>query len=316
MARRRNPLGVWLLTSLCLGFAWLTRVLPLSWARALGSLLAAVAYRVLPRIQRVGMANLELAYGDSLSAAEKTRILKESVRNLGLVAAEFTRTPLLGDEAFFNRWVRMEGAEHVACDRGAILIGPHIGNWEWLAGAFARVGRPAAEIVRPLRDPRLNRFIDQIRSSNDVKTIAKSGAGPEVLRLLREGHCVGLLIDQSPRQSAVPVRFFGVETWGTAAPAILAARAKAPVHVAALIREPDGRYVLRISPRVVLSTEGGQRSRMLDNTQRCQEAIEALIRAHPEQWLWIHRRWKPRPRFEQQWARKREQRDARVRSDQ
>ncbi|HPJ99453.1 MAG TPA: lysophospholipid acyltransferase family protein [Candidatus Hydrogenedentes bacterium] len=315
MARRRNPLGVWLLTSLCLGFAWLTRVLPLSWARALGALLAAVAYHVLPRIQRVGMANLDLAYGDSLSAAEKIRILKESVRNVGLVAAEFTRTPLLGDDAFFTRWVRIEGAEHLARDRSAILIGPHIGNWEWLAGAFARLGRPAAEIVRPLHDPRLNRFIDRIRSSNAVKTIEKSGAGPEVLRLLREGHCVGLLIDQSPHQSAVPVRFFGVETWGTAAPAILSARAKAPVHVAALIREPDGRYVLRISPRVVLSAEGGQRARMLDNAQRCQDAIEALIRAYPEQWLWIHRRWKPRPRFEREWTQKQAQRDARTGGD-
>ncbi len=313
MARRRNPLTVWLLTTLCLGFAWLTRVLPLFWARVLGTLLAGAAYRVIPRIRRVGMANLDLAYGDALSTAEKIRILKASVRNVGLVAAEFTRTPLMGDEAFFSRWVRIEGAEHIERDSGAILIGAHLGNWEWLAGALARLGRPMAVIVRPLHDPRLNGFIDRIRSSNGVKTVEKAQAGPEVLKLLREGYRVGILIDQNPHQSAVPVRFFGVETWGTAAPAMLSARAKAPVHTVALIREPDGRYVLRISPRVPLDTEGALRARVLDNSQRCQEAVEALVRAHPEQWLWIHRRWKPRPRFEQEWARKQAQSKARAR---
>ena len=87
-----------------------------------------------------------------------------------------------------------------------------------------------------------------------------------------------------------------------AAPAMLAARAKAPVHVVALIREPDGRYVLRITPRLSLDTEGALRARVLENSQRCQDAVEALVRAYPEQWLWIHRRWKPRPRFEQEWA--------------
>jgi len=302
VARRRNPLAVWLLTTLCLGFARLTRLLPLSWARAVGTLLAGAAYYVIPRIRRVGLANLDLAYGNSLSRAEKTRILKASVRNVGLVAAEFTRIPLLGDDAFFSRWVRIEGAEHITCDSGIILVGAHLGNWEWLAGAFARLGRPMAGIVRPLHDPRLNTFIDRIRASNGVKTVEKAQAGPEVLNLLREGFCVGILIDQNPHQSAVPVRFFGVETWGTAAPAMLAARAKAPVHVVALIREPDGRYVLRNTPRLSLDTEGALRARVLENSQRCQDAVEALVRAYPEQWLWIHRRWKPRPRFEQEWA--------------
>ncbi len=307
MPRRRNPVAVWLLTTLCLGFAWFTRLIPLSWARALGRGLAVVAYHVVPRIKRVGRGNLELAYGGTLSEADKVRILRESVKNVGIVAAEFSRIPLLVDDAFFRRWVRVEGAEHLGRGHGAIFIGAHLGNWEWLAGTFVRLGLSTAEVVRPLHDPRLNAFIDRIRCSNGVKTVEKAQAGPEILKLLREGWAVGILVDQNPHESAVPVRFFGVDTWGTAAPAMLAARAKVPVHALAMMREDDGRYVLRITPPLPLKTEGGLRANLLENSQRCQDAVEALVREHPEQWLWIHRRWKPRPRFENEWARKKQQ---------
>ena len=305
MPRRRSPFGTFVLTSLCLAFARLTRLLPLPVARATGRGFAAIAYYLIPRVRRVGRANLDLAYGDELPRREKDRILKASVKSVGIVAAEFTRIPLLADDAFFKRWVRVEGAEHVARERGAIFIGAHLGNWEWLAGAFANMGYETAEVVRPLRDSRLNAFIDSTRSANGVKTIEKAQAGNEILKLVRAGWCVGVLADQNPHESAVPVRFFGVETWGTAAPAMLAARAKAPIHVVAMVRQPDGAYVFRISPPLELATGGNARANLLENSQRCQDALEALVREHPEQWLWMHRRWKPRPRFEEEWAKKR-----------
>ncbi|MFO7975335.1 MAG: lysophospholipid acyltransferase family protein [Candidatus Hydrogenedentota bacterium] len=304
MPRRRNPVTVWLLTSLCLLFGRVTRVLPLSCSRAFGKALADVAYHVVPRIKDVGFSNLDLAYGDALSKKEKTRILKESVRNVGIVAAEFSRIPLLADDAFFHRWVRFEGIEHIQSGRPALLISAHIGNWEWLAGAFRRLERNTAGVVRPLRDSRLNAYIDTIRRFDGARTIEKAKAGAEILKLFRDEWNVGILIDQNPHESAVPVRFFGVDTWGTAAPAMFAARAKVPVHPLSMVRQPDGTYVLRIYPPLGLVMEGGLRANLLENSQRCQDAIEALVREHPEQWLWIHRRWKPRPRFEQEWARK------------
>jgi len=305
--RRRNPLAVWLVTTLCLTFARATRILPLSWSRAVGRALAAVAYHVVPRIKRVGFSNLDLAYGDALSKKEKTRILKESVRNVGIVAAEFSRIPLLAQDEFFQRWVRLEGAEHIKSPGRALFISAHLGNWEWLTGAFLRLGYNTAGVVRLLRDPRLNTYIDTIRQSNGGRTIEKAQAGAEILKLLRDGWCVGILVDQNPHESAVPVKFFGVDTWATAAPAMLAVRAKVPVHPSSMVRQPDGTYVLRIYPPLGLVTEGGLRANLLENSQRCQDAIEALVREHPEQWLWIHRRWKPRPRFEEEWARKQAQ---------
>jgi KDO2-lipid IV(A) lauroyltransferase len=150
----------------------------------------------------------------------------------------------------------------------------------------------------------LNCYIDGIRRSNGVKTIEKAQAGAQILRLLREGWSVGLLIDQNPHESAVPVRFFGMPTWGTAAPAMLAARARVAVHPLSMVRQPDATYTLHICPPLDLVTEGGLRANLLENSQRCQDAIEALVREHPEQWLWMHRRWKPRPRFEKEWAEK------------
>lgn len=307
MARRRNPLAVWLLTTLSLGFARLTRLLPLPCARMLGIGLATVAYHAVPRIKRVGLANLDLVYGDALSAKEKARILKASVKNVGIVAVEFSRIPLLTEDAFFESWVRVEGKEHVDPERAVVLIGAHIGNWEWLTSAAVRLGLKTAGVVRPLNDPRLNGYVDAIRRSNNIELVEKAQAGAAILRLLRDNWCVGILIDQNPHESAVPVKFFGVDTWGTAAPAMLAARAKVPVHLVSMIRQPDYTYLFRILPPLELATEGGLRANLLENSQRCQDAVEALVRAHPEQWLWIHRRWKPRPRFEEEWARKRAQ---------
>ncbi|MEA3365946.1 MAG: lysophospholipid acyltransferase family protein, partial [Candidatus Hydrogenedentes bacterium] len=268
---------------------------------------AAVAYHVVPRIKRVGFSNLDLAYGDALSKKEKTRILKASVRNVGIVAAEFSRIPLLAQDEFFDRWVRLEGTEHIKSPGRALLISAHLGNWEWLTGALSRLGYKTAEVVRPLRDPRLNTYIDTVRQSNGGRTIEKAQAGAEILKLLRDDWCVGILVDQNPHESAVPVKFFGVDTWATAAPAMLAARAKVPVHPLSMVRQPDGTYVLRIYPPLDLVTEGGLRANLLGNSQQCQDAIEALVREYPEQWLWIHRRWKPRPRFEEEWARKQAQ---------
>lgn len=304
MSRRRNPLAVWLLTTLCLLFARLTRILPLAWSRALGKTLALAAYHVVPRIKRVGFSNLDLAYGDALSTKEKKRILKESVRNVGIVAAEFSRIPLLADDAFFQRWVRLEGTEHLKSQGHTLFISAHLGNWEWLPGLLPLLGYRTAGVVRPLRDPRLNAYIDTIRQSNGARTIEKAQAGAQILKLLRDDWNVGILVDQNPHESAVPVKFFGVDTWATAAPAMFAARAKVPVHPVSMMRQPDGTYVLRIYPALDLVTAGGLRKNLLENAQRCQDAIEALVREHPEQWLWIHRRWKPRPRFEKEWARK------------
>ncbi|GMV94338.1 MAG: hypothetical protein AMXMBFR82_41160 [Candidatus Hydrogenedentota bacterium] len=308
MARRRNPAAVWISTAASIGFGRIASYLPLPVARVAGRAAGRVSYWLVPRVRKVALANLDHAYGDQLTDTEKRRIARGAAENVGIVAAEFSRIPLLDSETIRD-YVQFTGLEHFEKSRGAFLISAHLANWEWMAPALTAMGLRLAEVVRPLDDPRLNRYVDATRTAQGVRTIGKERSGAEIMRLLKDGWIVGVLVDQSPREAAVPVRFFGQACWATVAPAMVATRAKVPIHVVTMARETSGRYTMTISPPVALSRTGNLREDLVGMTQRCQDLIEAEIRKYPEQWLWLHRRWKERPRLEADWQ-AREAKDA------
>ena len=287
--------------------AWLTiaylrisRVLPLSISRTFTVLIGRIAYYIVPRIRKVGLANLELAYGDSLSRAEKIRILKGSVHNLALVSAEFSRIPDLAAGKLAHLFT-VEGLEQLDRTQPLFFIGAHLGNWEWIAPAMSLQGFRVAEIIRKLDHLALNRCVDALRTSTGVRTVPKTGAARTVNALIKQGWAVGLLVDQSPRKNAMPVTFFGKPCWASAAPAIIAARAHAKVHVITMLRQDDGRYCICFHPPLEFVKTDNYQADLQENTQRCQNVLESIVRQYPEQWLWFHRRWKARPSLEQMW---------------
>jgi KDO2-lipid IV(A) lauroyltransferase len=185
-----------------------------------------------------------------------------------------------------------------------MLISAHMGNWEWMAPAFHGKGHRVAEVVRPLDHPRMNALVNGTRSAGLDMTIPKEGAGPGMIRMLRDGWLVGVLIDQSPRTNGVPVNFFGAPCWATVAPVMAAVRAHVPVYGVTFTRNPRGHYTLTVRTRIEVTRSADLHKDLVDYSQQCQDFIEAAIREHPEQWLWLHRRWKPRPRLEREWARR------------
>lgn len=300
MAKRRNPLVQWAITSACIAAVRLTAILPLPLCRSLGRRLGRLAYHFVPRIQETGHANLDLAYGECLTKSQKRQILIQASENLGIVAAEFSRLPGLLKPAG-RKLFTVQGLEHVDVSRGGLLIGAHLGNWEWMSAVVESLGLHFTGIVRRFDDPRLDAVIDGIRRSVGMMTIPKDEAGPELVRTLKDGGFVGILIDQSPRENGVPVHFFGKPCWATVAPAMAALRAKAPIYPVAITRTDAGPYALEFSPPIEITRSGNLRQDLVDATQRCQDAIETQIRKHPGQWLWMHRRWKERPRLEREW---------------
>lgn len=303
MPARKSLPARFALATVALLFFYGTRVLPYAWCRPLGAAMGRLAYRLLPRMYKVGRANIDLAYGDSLSQAEKERILIGAAENMCIVAAEFSHLPWLAKRQF-EGFLSIEGEEQVDWSRGALLFGAHIGNWEAMAPAVASRGYRIAEVVRPLDNRVLNHLVDGARCKGGVHTIPKSHAGKEMIQLLVEGWGVGVLVDQSPRINAVPVQFFGQPTWATIAPVMIAMRAKRPLHPVVLLRKPNGHYVLKFGPPVLIGRTGNLRSDLAQSSQPIQDMIEALIREHPEQWLWFHRRWKRREALEIAWAEK------------
>jgi KDO2-lipid IV(A) lauroyltransferase len=307
---RRNPIAQALAAGATLFAARLTRILPLAVSRALMIACGRIALRVVPRIRRVGIENLDRAYGDSLSQEEKLRILKGAVDNMAIVAAEFSRLPLFAGRRF-EGLVTAEGLEHLDPARGCLCISGHIGNWEFMAPVLAAHGFKLAEVVRPLDAPALDRYVEGTREAGGIRTIPKDKAGKELLDLLKAGWIAGILMDQSPRTNGIPTTFFGQPCWSTIGPAMMAQRSQVPVCFVTLLRQPDHSYHLRVHPPLALEFTGSIRQDLLANTQRIQDAFEAIVRAQPDQWLWLHRRWKGRPRLEREWA-ERLQRDKAV----
>lgn len=300
MARRRNPVVSRLFASLSIAFLRVTARLPLPLCRAVGRAIGYAIYWMAPRVRTVARVNIEEAFGDELSASEKKRILLEACQNLAIVATEFSHGPKLiapGGKDLFD----VKGVEHMDRSRGALMVGAHLGNWEWMSGAAVAAGFEAAIIVREFDEPRLDRAITAVRDGMGVVVTKKDSAGGEVIRQIREGKIVGILIDQSPRENGVPVTFFGRPCWATVAPAMAAVRAKAPIHPVAMTRDSAGRYTLEFLPAIEVKRSGDLRKDLVDAIQKCQDAIEGLVRKNPGQWLWMHRRWKERPRLQEQW---------------
>jgi Kdo2-lipid IVA lauroyltransferase/acyltransferase len=287
-----------------LAFIGFLRILPLPLSRAFARTLARGVCRIVPGVHAITLKNLDLAFGDSLTPAEKRRIAREVYENIGTVAAEF---PRIGQtqHAHERSWFRAEGIENVADPaRGMLFVSGHMANWEWLAPCMSPLGKPIQEVVRPLDDPWLDAYVDNTRRSGNIGTIKRKNAGRAILDALAQGDAVGILIDQIPRDNAVPITFFGQRCWATAGPATVAVRAKCPLHVVTSAREPDGSYTLRLSPEIPVEKTGDLRADLVRITQACYDVLEAHIRRYPGQWLWLHDRWKPRPHFEENWARR------------
>jgi KDO2-lipid IV(A) lauroyltransferase len=306
MARRRNPVSGAVAAGFTLAYLHLSRLLPLSLNRAIALRVGRMLARLVPRVRKVTMANLDLAYGDSISREEKERIYRGAVDNVCLVAAEFSQSNRIA-EGRGGVAITVEGTEFIEKGRGYVCIGAHISNWELMGPCMAAHGYDISAVVREFDSPRVNRLIDGIRRSGKVTTIPKDNGGREIIRRLREGALVGILVDQSPRENGVPVTFFGRPCWATVAPAMIAVRAKTSVVPAALTREPSGGYRLRFYAPITFNRTGDLRADLIRYTQACQDALERMVRENPEQWLWLHQRWKARPRLAEEWARKPDQ---------
>jgi Kdo2-lipid IVA lauroyltransferase/acyltransferase len=247
----------------------------------------------LPRLRRVAMRNLELAYPEK-TPAERKAIVDEVFRSIARLLYAFSRFPQINCENI-SQWIRYEGLEHYQeakkSGRGVLFATAHMGNWELSAFAHALMTEPMNVVIRPLDDPKVDRLVEQRRQLSGNKLIEKKDGARAILRALQQNEAVGILMDQNTSlQEGVFVNFFGTPACANAAFAKIAHRTGAAVIPGfALWLESENRYVLRFYPPVQITGDP------TEDTQRLHAILEAVIREYPGQWLWIHRRWKTRP---------------------
>jgi KDO2-lipid IV(A) lauroyltransferase len=275
--------------------------LPQALALRAGAWLGELFYLLDVRDRRIALFNLGIAFPER-SAEEHRRILRASCRNLGRVAAEFCRLPKLTaaslpDVVGFADRTAWDRAIAAAEQKGAIIATAHFGNWELLAYAHGLLGHPVTLVHRPMHNPIFDEAITAIRAAAGTRSIKKKAAAKEALRALKEHSILVIPSDQNQTLSfGVFVDFFGKPACTTPGAARLAMLTKAPVLPVFLVREGEsGRHRIEILPEIDMVASGDRDADIRTNTQRCSDAIEAMIRRYPEQWIWFHKRWKTRP---------------------
>ncbi len=277
-------------------------LLPRVMARGLGAGVGRLAYSLLGRLRGVGLRNLRLAFPE-LAEGERERILRIDYRNLGWQLAEFCLMSRYTPESA-SKFIRYEGLENYIAARdkgqGVLVLTGHLGAWELSSFYHSLMGMPMGMVIRRLDNPLVDLFVNRVRCLHGNRVIHKDDFARGLIASMRSGETVGILMDtnMTPPQG-VFVPFFGVEACTASGMARVAQKTGAAVVPGFLLwEESEQRYVLHFGPEIPVVDTGDTEADAVTNTARFTAAIEGYIRRYPEQWLWMHRRWKTRPQGE------------------
>jgi KDO2-lipid IV(A) lauroyltransferase len=215
-------------------------------------------------------------------------------RSIARILVAFAKFPSIR-RGYLGQWIRLEGGEHfdqaLRAGRGVLVATAHLGNWELSAFAHALMTAPMNMVVRPLDNPLIDRLVERRRALTGNRPIGKKDFARAILKALAANQAVGILIDQNAAlETSVFVDFFGVPaSAGTGFAKFASHSGAAVIPGFALWNEAEQRYVLRFYPPLPMTGDAAR------DTQTLHSKLEEVIRQYPDQWLWIHRRWKTRP---------------------
>jgi Kdo2-lipid IVA lauroyltransferase/acyltransferase len=283
------------------GLLKIVGALPRPLARAAGISIAWTVYLLHGKLRRVGMRNLELAFPDK-SRGERKKILRGVFTSLGRQIAEVCLFPKYTRENV-SKTVVYEGFENferaLARGKGVLFLTGHLGAWELSAFAHSLYGYPLNIVMRPLDNPYLDRLAREYRTMHGNKAVDKDFARG-LIAAMRKGQTVGVLMDTNMIASqGVFVDFFGIKACTASGVARVALKTDAAVVPGFTIWDPVlQKYRLRFDPPVELIRTGNTEADVVANTAQFTKVIEDYVRKYPDQWLWVHRRWKTRPEGE------------------
>lgn len=284
----------WVIYWLARGLLAIGGIIPDRLGSALGAALGSLTRLFAKRDRERALDNLRQAFAGQMDEKTVQSTARACFRHLGRIVFELPRIPrLVGHD--LERHVRIEGIEHlreaVAGGRGVVIATGHIGNWEVMGAAATKLGLPLNVIARRLNDPRLNDLVVGLRGRTGVKTILRESpeSARQILGCLRRGEMLALLIDQDIQAEGAFVPFFGRPAFTPIGAAALAARTGALFVAAAVHRLAPARHV--VSLRVVdIPADPGRG--IIEATRIATQHLEEWIRMRPEQWAWIHDRWR------------------------
>ncbi len=280
-------------------FLLLLRILPWQAGIALGRAIGALAYLVLINYRTIVIRGLTQAFGGEWDE-KKIKITAQNVfKNTGQTFFEFLQFDKVAKSPdFFKNYIKINTLKrwqsYANTDRGLIVIICHLGNWETL-GFTSFWGPQVYALVRPLDNRLLDKEIEKMRKITGLTTIPRNQPVKKLIRLLRAGANVGFLSDQNWAAGGVFVPFFGRLASTVEGPAVFAMLTGAMVAVMYSHRNPDGTHTIEVGEPIPTVNTGDRVQDIYENTKRYTAELEKVIRKYPDQWLWLHPRWKRRP---------------------
>ena len=274
-------------------------LLPLWVIRQLGQGLGTLACVCLRRERARTWEHLEQAFGQHHGAAERRRIASRVFQHLGMNGLEWLASPKF-TAAMLQRLIRVHGMEHVqqaiTDGKGLIFLSAHFGNWELLAAYFGSLGLRGGVVARRLRYPEYEDWLIAMRRAHGVETFLRDASFKELVRRLKAGECIGLMPDQDVDSiDGIFVDFFGRPAYTPTGPAALALLTGAALLPSYIVRGAHGRCDIYVEPPVVVRSTGDRDRDVREITQGWSRITERYIRTYPDQWVWMHRRWKTSP---------------------
>jgi KDO2-lipid IV(A) lauroyltransferase len=276
-------------------FGFIVRLLPLRLAQSFGKTVGSIAYFIAWRRRAIAIDNLTHAFPEK-SRNEIKRIARGAFRNYAISISEFLWFPRLTPERL-RKFVRVQDVdfdgEVYSRGKGIIFLSGHFGNWEVIALAIAHfTGYPITIIVQNQRNKLVNKVINQYRCMWGNSVVSMESSVRVILRQLSQGNCVAMVADQSAPMEGLYVPFFGRPAATHQGPAIFSLRTGAPIIMGFLIRNENGKYELIQEEVQTQDLCEYNEENVAELTRRHVALLEKYVRMHPDQWLWMHRRWK------------------------
>lgn len=275
------------------------RFVPRRFAIAVMRTLGRIAFIAAGKERRKTIRHLALAFGKEKSPQEIKSLARRVFLHFSTAAVDAIRIPVFVRKGI-NRFVSTENMKYAEAARdaqkGPIILTAHFGNWELMGAWLAQNGFPLHVIGTSSYDPRLDQLIVKTRNDAGYKNIARGKDTREIVRVLRQGIPLGILIDQDTKVEGVFVDFFGRKAHTATGPVVLAQKFDVPIVPIFMRLKKDLHYHIECFPPIDLENTGDPEKDLLTNTQKCSDAIERMVRRYPEQWVWMHERWKKKPR--------------------
>jgi Kdo2-lipid IVA lauroyltransferase/acyltransferase len=281
----------------------LVACLPLRTARKLGAALGGLGFRLARGECRAVLENLELAYGNAMSEQERLALARRIFINAGMTAAEW---PFLtaGRAKKMLKEVRVEGEEHLRAAQakggGLLFLTAHYGNWELMTPLMTTLvkDRETGVVARDLSNPWLNDVTVRTRRSHGARVFPRGSTGRDYVRFLRDGNGLAVLGDvDTDKGGGIFVDFFGKPAWTQSGIARLAYLGRAKILPVFIKRDSEdpARHVVTILPPLAEPENATAEEYVVEMTQALTGAIERAVRERPDQWMWMHRRWRRQP---------------------